>query len=99
MRSLAPLALAQPLFRLTVIDAELFPEMAARDRVQALPTLVIDGGLRSSGTIDPAEVAGLLANRDPAAIGPTALEMMLKEGRAREVAGLMQERGRACSRP
>ena len=94
VRSLAPLGLAQPLFRLTVIDAELFPEMAARDRVQALPTLVIDGGLRWSGTIDPAEVAGLLANRDPAAIGPTALEMMLKEGRAREVAGMMQERGR-----
>lgn len=94
VRSLAPLAAAQPLFRLTVIDAELFPEAAERRRVQALPTLVIGEGLRWSGTIDPSEVARVLAEQDPAALGPVSLEMMLKEGRAREVAGMMAAMGR-----
>jgi hypothetical protein len=89
VRSLLPLAAAQPLFRLTVVDAELFPELAERDQVKALPMLVIDGNLRWSGTIDAAEVVGMLADRDPVALGPLALEMMLKEGRAREVAGMM----------
>jgi len=94
VRSLIPLAAVQPLLQLTVIDAELFPELAAADRVQALPTLVIDGRWRWSGTIDAAEVIGLLADRDPAAIGPAALESILKEGRAREVAAMMHACGR-----
>jgi hypothetical protein len=94
VRALAPLAVAQPLFRLAVIDAELFPEAAESRRVRALPTLVIGDGLRWSGTIDPSEVAQVLASQDPAALGPVSLEMMLKEGRAREVAGMMVAMGR-----
>jgi hypothetical protein len=94
VRSLVPIAIAQPRLRLTVIDAELFPELAEREQVLALPTLIIDGRLRWSGTIDAAEVVELLAGADPAAIGPVALEMMLKEGRAREVASMMRECGR-----
>jgi len=39
-------------------------------------------------------VVELLAAEDPAAIGPVALEMMLKEGRAPEVASMMRDRGR-----
>jgi hypothetical protein len=94
VRSMVPLAAAQPRLRLTIVDAELFPELAERDHVLSLPTLVIDGRLRWSGTIDASEVVELLAAEDPAAIGPVALEMMLKEGRAREVASMMRERGR-----
>ncbi len=94
VRSLIPLAIAQPRLNLTVIDVVLFPEMAERAQVLALPTLVIDGRLRWSGTIDAVEVVELLMDADPAAIGPVALEMMLKEGRAREVASMMQEFGR-----
>ncbi len=92
--SLIPLAIAQPRLNLTVIDVVLFPEIAERAQVMALPTLVIDGQLRWSGTINVVEVVELLAAEDPAAIGPVALEMMLKEGRAREIASLMHERGR-----
>jgi hypothetical protein len=94
VRSIVPLAAAQPRLRLTIVDAELFPELAAGDHVLSLPTLVIDGRLRWSGTIDADEVVDLLAAEDPAAIGPVALEMMLKEGRARELASMMRERGR-----
>ncbi len=94
VRSLMPLAAAQPRLRLTIVDAELFPELAERDRVLSLPTLVIDGRLRWSGTIDASEVVEILAAEDPSAIGPVALEMVLKEGRAREVASMMRERGR-----
>jgi hypothetical protein len=94
VRSLIPLATAQPRLNLTVIDVVLFPEMAEREQVLALPTLVIDGRLRWSGTIDAVEVVELLLDADPAAIGPVALEMMLKEGRAHEVASMMREFGR-----
>jgi hypothetical protein len=92
MRRLAPLAAVTPLIRLSVIDAALFPELAAREHVQAVPTAVLDSRFRWSGAISLQEVAALLITRDPADIGPVSLEMMLKDGAARRVAEMMLER-------
>ena len=92
VRQLAGLAAASPLVRLSVIDGALFPELADRDRIRAVPTAVLDGAYRWSGTISLQEMAALMATRDPAALGPVALERMLKEGSARRLAEMMQER-------
>lgn len=92
VRRLAPLAAASPLIRLCVIDGALFPELADRDRIQSVPTAVLDGRFRWSGAISLEEVAALLVTRDPADIGPVSLELMLKEGSAQRVAEMMCER-------
>ncbi len=92
VRQLAGLAAASPLVRLSVIDGALFPELADRDRIRAVPTAVLDGAFRWSGTISLPEMTTLMTTRDPAALGPVSLERMLKEGSARRLAEMMQER-------
>jgi hypothetical protein len=89
---LAGLAAAIPLLRVRVIDGALFPELAERDRIRAVPTAVLDGSYRWSGTIDLREMTALMVSRDPAALGPVSLELMLKEGAARRLAEMMRER-------
>jgi hypothetical protein len=92
VRRLAPLAEASQLIRLTVIDSGLFPELARRHSIQAVPTLVLDGQFRWSGPIDLDEIVTCTTQRDPAALGPAALEEILKEGAARRLAGMMADR-------
>jgi hypothetical protein len=92
VRQLAALTAAAPLIRLNVIDVALFPELSDRDRIQAVPTAVLDGRFRWSGAINLHEVATMLTTRDPADLGPVSLEMMLKEGDARRVAEMMLAR-------
>lgn len=93
-RRVMPLALASRRIRLTITDAGQFPEIAQRQAVQAVPTLVLDGQFRWTGEIAIEEVIALLATRDPASMGPEALEIMLKEGGARRVAHMMADRNR-----
>jgi hypothetical protein len=92
VRRLAPLAEASKLIRLTVIDSGLFPELARRQGIQAVPTLVLDGQFRWSGSIDLDEIVTCATQRDPAALGPAALEEILKAGAARRLAGMMADR-------
>jgi hypothetical protein len=92
VRRLMPLPAANPLIRLTVIDGVLFPELAQRDRIQAVPTAVLDGRFRWSGAIELENVVALLTTRDPASLGPASLAMMLKDGAARRLAEMMAER-------
>jgi hypothetical protein len=87
-----PLASAGPRIRLTIIDAGLFPEAAEQRGIQAVPTLVLDGQYRWTGAIVLDEVITLLATRDPTAMGPAALERMLKDGDARRLARMMADR-------
>ncbi|GEM_PF-1915769 len=56
VEKLVPLAIASPRVRLTVIDAGLCMEEARRDRVQSVPTLMLDSHFRWSGTIPIREV-------------------------------------------
>lgn len=92
VRRLLPLPAANPLIRLTVIDGVFFPELAQRDRIQAVPTAVLDGRFRWSGAIELENVIALLTTRDPVSLGPAALAMMLKDGAARRLAEMMAER-------
>lgn len=92
VRGLMPLAGADPRIRLTIIDAGLFPEVAKQRGVQAVPTLVLDGQFRWTGAIALEEVIPLVTTRDPASMGPAALERMLKDGAARRLARMMADR-------
>ncbi|MEZ4527273.1 MAG: thioredoxin family protein [Desulfobacterales bacterium] len=93
LRQMLPLTRHGDRIRLTVVDAELFPETAAEDQIRSVPTLVLDENFRWTGAVRPEEVARILADRDPAALTADSLEQMLKEGRAARLAEMMQERG------
>jgi len=86
---LMPLAAANRRIQLTIIDASFFPEIAASRGIQAVPTLVLDGHFRWTGSFAIDELIDLIVVRDPAHMGPAAIETLLKEGAARNLAQMM----------
>jgi hypothetical protein len=79
--------------RLRVIDGGLFPEKAREDNIQAVPTLVLEPHLRWSGRIPVNAVLEQLVTRDPARLGSEALDGLIKEGLAGQVAQAMMDQG------
>lgn len=92
VRRLIPLALSHPLIRLSIIDGLMYPELASRNAVQSVPTLIVDGQYRWTVSMELDEIAAWIGERDPVVLTPTALETMLKQGSAKELARLMAER-------
>lgn len=89
VRQLAPIAAANELVRLIVIDGGLFPEMAEKDEVQSAPTLLLEDMFRWSGSMPIAEILSAISDRDPAKSGAASLENMLSEGKAFKLAQMM----------
>ncbi len=79
--------------RVTVIDGDLFPDAAHKDRVRAAPTVILGDQFRWTGTVDTGALVTLMLDRDPANLGTDALRSMLEEGDAQGVAAMMIERG------
>jgi len=93
VRRLLAMADDNRFLQLTVIDAELFPELAERLHIQAVPTVVLDGQFRWTGAVDLEELMAVMATRDPVSLGPSSLEMLLQQGSARHIAEMMAQRG------
>lgn len=91
---LLPFTAANDLVRLSVIDAGLFPENADADRVRSVPTLILDGTFRWTGAVASAEIIRLMVNRDPAEMGAGAMETLIHEGRAHDLARMMADDNR-----
>lgn len=91
VRQLLPLAAANALVRLCIIDAALFAEQAGRHQIRSVPTLLLDEKFRWTGTIDVAEVLRRSIDRDPAQISATSLRQLLEAGEAPRAAQLMLE--------
>ena len=90
---LLPLAFAPVPIYLTVIDAGLFPDFAAANKIKSVPTSMIDDHLRWTGMVDMDELARAAANRDPAKLGSDTLGRILQaEDGAYELAGMMLDR-------
>jgi hypothetical protein len=92
VRQLVPLVQANQNIRLTIIDAMLFQDMAQKENVQSVPTLILEGQFRWTGTLELNEVLMFMAERDLSALGPLSLEAMLKEGKAGQLADMMIEK-------
>jgi hypothetical protein len=92
VRQLLPLPILNRHIRLTVIDGIHFPELAEKDKVQSVPTLILEGRFRWTGMFETNEIVDVMANCDPGALGPVSLEMMLKEGKASKLAEMMLEK-------
>jgi hypothetical protein len=81
--ALSPAAAAGRL-GLDVIDASLFTEAAEADRVQAVPTLVLEAGLRLTGPISGDQALALLDR--PEALDAATLTRLLEQGNAEPLA-------------
>ncbi|MGD2186455.1 MAG: thioredoxin family protein [Desulfobacterales bacterium] len=92
VRQLLPLLALNSKIRLTVIDAMLFSEIAEMENIQSVPTLILEGHFRWSGSLQINEIIDVMKDRDPCMLGPVSLEMMLKEGKAGELAAMMLEK-------
>jgi glutaredoxin len=92
IRRFVPLALASRRIRLSIIDGAMYPEQAKQNRIKSVPTLILDGQFRWTGSIDLEDVLALMVTRDPSSLSPASLETMLKEGAARQLAQMMAER-------
>jgi hypothetical protein len=87
------LAKAGDLLRLRVVDCTLFPETVAEEKIKGVPTLILDDQLRWSGTIPVTDVLEQLVNRDPRRLSAEAMNGIIQEGQAGQLARAMLESG------
>ena len=92
VRQLLPLPTLNSNIRLTVIDAMHFPELAEKENIQSVPTLILEDRFRWAGSIRITEIIDAMANRDASMLGPVSLEMMITQGKADELAEMMLEK-------
>ena len=92
VRQLIPLTLALPRAAVSLIDCDLFPQAAAAAEIKAVPTVIINGLYRLTGSLKVSEVIDLLEKSDPAQLTAEALERLLTEGQAALVAQMMTRR-------
>jgi glutaredoxin len=92
LRQLLPALTLNANIRLTVVDVMHFPELAEKDNIQSVPTLILEDQFRWTGTIQLNEIIDMMVNRDPSVLGPASLEMMLKEGKAGQLAEMMLDK-------
>ncbi len=92
VESLLPLALSSVWVRLTVIDAGLFMEEARSERIQSVPTLVLDSQFRWTGTVKIQEVVEAMIHRDPSRLEADTLMNMIADGNAGLLANMMLEK-------
>jgi hypothetical protein len=73
-------ALANSGVSVTVVDAQQFPERAARHAVKSVPLTLIDGELRLTGVVDASSIAEQLLNRDGEEYRARVLRSLIEEG-------------------
>jgi glutaredoxin len=89
---LLPLLTLNDNIRLTVVDAMHFPELAEKENIQSVPTLILEEQYRWTATFQLNEIIEMMTDRNPGVLGPASLEMMLKEGKAGQLAEMMLEK-------
>ena len=82
VQSLLPLAISSDWILMTVIDAGFYTEEARVDRIQSVPTLVLDDQFRWTGSINIQEVLEAIIHRDPSRLEDDTLMNMIADGNA-----------------
>jgi glutaredoxin len=91
-RQIIPLSAANEFIQLTIIDCTLFPEMAQSNRIKSVPTVLLDEQFRWTGSFRLEELVEIITKRDPAKLGTSYLETMLREGNAAQLAEMMLDK-------
>ncbi len=74
-----------------IIDAAMFPDLAAEDNIRSVPVTVMDDMFRWNGDFQITEVVDMIAARNPAELGYNTLKKMISDGDAEAVADLMND--------
>lgn len=86
------LAGASPLnIDIRIIDAAMFPDLAAQDNVRSVPATIMDDLFRWNGDFQITEVVDMIAARNPAELGYNTLKKIISDGDAEAVADLMND--------
>jgi len=88
---LVPLPLINPLIQVVVIDGMLFPELARKDKIRAVPTVICDEHLRWTGPLEPVELLEAMLRPNPAELGSEMVRRMIREGASGALADMMLE--------
>jgi alkyl hydroperoxide reductase subunit AhpF len=78
-----------PRIHLTIIDAALFPDEAARDDVKSVPVTILDDQFRWVGLFALKELLEMALDRDPSKLSPDSMQKMLESGEAETLADMM----------
>jgi hypothetical protein len=90
--SLLPLAISIDWIQMTVIDAGLHMEEAAANRIQSVPTLILDAQFRWTGAVKIQEVLEAVIHRDPSRLEADTLMHMIADGNAGLLSKMMLEK-------
>lgn len=93
LSQLIPLARGNKHIRLRIIDVQMFTDLANGDRIQSVPTLLLDDHFRWTGRIDVREVLTVGIQRDPGRLSSASLRQMIEDGQAERVASMIQDCG------
>jgi len=88
---LIPLSMIEAGVQLIVIDGTLFPDAAQTHRIQSVPTILLDEQFRWTGLVPLDEIIEAICTRNPALLGASSLESILKDGQASHLAAMMLE--------
>ncbi len=94
VRQLIPLAFANQMIEVEVIDGPFFGELAQSNNIECLPTTLMGSDFRWSGVTPLEDIVEVITNRDSSQFSAPAIERMLEERNALKVAGMMLEAGR-----
>jgi hypothetical protein len=93
VRQLLPLPGINSNIHLTIVDCTQFPDAMEANKIKSVPTLILDERFRWTGQIDLTEIISIMNNQDPGALSAASLEMMIADGNAGQLAGMMIEEG------
>lgn len=89
-----PLPIINPLLQITLIDGQMFPEMAQADKIRSVPTVICNEQFRWIGRMRLEELVQVLAQQDPEQMGKESFKGMIKNGDAVRLAEMMIAKNR-----
>lgn len=89
LSQLIPLSMVEAGVQLIVIDGSLFPDAAQTHKIQSVPTILLDEQFRWTGSVPIDEIIDAISTRNPALLGATSLESIVKDGQASHLAAMM----------
>ena len=89
VRRLLPLPFAVDGLRMRIIDGVLFKDAAEEDRVRSVPTVLLDNQFRWTGGVTLPQLCEAVESRDPAKLSKDALQRLVTEGGAYDLARMM----------
>jgi alkyl hydroperoxide reductase subunit AhpF len=94
VRRLLPLPFAVDGLRMKVIDGVLFKDAAGEDRVRSVPTVILDNQYRWTGGVTLPQLCEAIESRDPTKLEKAALQRLVTENGAHDLARMMLNSGR-----